>query len=214
MATIFDLRHTQMSDIILICFIALLDPKNMVIAVRFSLLSCIRIEVYVISYLLQVNDRRLRFITCLDIGKYTCLTVLPGPENMGVVVRISLLSCIRVEVHVVSYLLPVNDTIFDKRRIQTSDSIPTSLTVLPDSEKHGSNVGISLLYHVYKLRYVDHQFFQPPSWISDFQLHHDSTIEQFDPENMRVALGIILASLEAEIHLEVWPPSSTQTSVK
>ena len=45
----------------------------------------------------------------------------------------------------------------------------------------------------------------------------DSTIEKIDPENKRVAVGILfLASLEAEIHLEVVlpPPPSTQTSVK
>ena len=34
--------------------------------------------------------------------------------------------------------------IFDFRRVQTSDSIPTSLFVLPDPENMGIAVGISL----------------------------------------------------------------------
>ena len=45
----------------------------------------------------------------------------------------------------------------------------------------------------------------------------DSAIEKFDPENMRLAVGILfLASLETEIHLggSFTPPPSTQTSVK
>ena len=37
----------------------------------------------------------------------------------------------------------------------------------------------------------------------------DSTIEMFDPENMRVAVGM-LASLEAEINLGVLLPPSLQ----
>jgi len=36
------------------------------------------------------------------------LSLLPDPENVGVAVGISLLSCIRAGIHVISYLLPVN----------------------------------------------------------------------------------------------------------
>jgi len=39
---------------------------------------------------------------------HTSLVVLPDPENMGVAVGISLLSCIPAEIHVFSYVLPVN----------------------------------------------------------------------------------------------------------
>jgi len=43
---------------------------------------------------------------------YSCipsnLSVLPDPRNMGVLVGISLLSCIKAEIYVISYLLPVN----------------------------------------------------------------------------------------------------------
>ena len=38
----------------------------------------------------------------------TSLSVLPDPENMGVAVGISLLSCIESEIYVTPYLLPVN----------------------------------------------------------------------------------------------------------
>jgi len=36
------------------------------------------------------------------------LVVSPDLENMGIAVEISLLSCIEAEIHVISYLLPVN----------------------------------------------------------------------------------------------------------
>ena len=36
------------------------------------------------------------------------LCVLPDPENMGIAVEISLLSCIEAEIHVILFLLPVN----------------------------------------------------------------------------------------------------------
>ena len=49
-------------------------------------------ELYVISYLLPVNGRHLRFPTCLTDIILTSLSVLPGPENMGIAVGILLLS--------------------------------------------------------------------------------------------------------------------------
>ena len=36
------------------------------------------------------------------------LSVLPDPENMGIAVGISLLTCIQAEAYVISYVLPVN----------------------------------------------------------------------------------------------------------
>ena len=36
------------------------------------------------------------------------LFVLPDPENMGMAVEISLLSCVEAEIYVISFLLPVN----------------------------------------------------------------------------------------------------------
>ena len=73
MAAIFDLQHTQTSDSIHTGLIMLPDPENMGIsnellfyhsnslgiAVRIPLLSRIRAEIYVISYLLPVNGGHL-----------------------------------------------------------------------------------------------------------------------------------------------------------
>ena len=66
-------------------------------------------------------------MTYLDIP--IGLSVRPDPENMGIVVGICLLSCMRDEIYV---LLPVIAAIFDFRHTYTSDSIPTSLYVLLD----------------------------------------------------------------------------------
>ena len=59
MAAIFDFRLTQTSDGTHIGLSVLPDPENMGIAVRISLLSCIRAEIYVIPHLLPKNGRHL-----------------------------------------------------------------------------------------------------------------------------------------------------------
>ena len=38
----------------------------------------------------------------------TSLSVLPGPENMGIAFGISLLTCLEAEIYVMSFILPVN----------------------------------------------------------------------------------------------------------
>jgi len=45
------------------------DPGNMAATVGISLLSCMRVEIYVINYPLPVNGRHLWFTTYLDIGQ-------------------------------------------------------------------------------------------------------------------------------------------------
>ena len=69
MAAIFDLRHTRTSDSNPTSLFELPDPKNMGIAVEISLLSCIEAEIYVISFLLPVNGRHLRFQTYPNGGQ-------------------------------------------------------------------------------------------------------------------------------------------------
>ena len=60
--------------------------------------------------------------------------------------------------------------IFDFRHTQTSDSIPTSVSVMPDAENMGIAVEISLYIYIYaEIRVTT--IFQPPSWISDFRFH-------------------------------------------
>jgi hypothetical protein len=73
------------------------------------------------------------------------LYVLLDPENMVIAVGMSLLSRIQAEIYDISYLLPVNAAIFDLRHTQKSDSILTSLIVLPDPENIGIAFAISLL---------------------------------------------------------------------
>ena len=76
----------------------------------------------------------------------TCLCILPDPENMGISVGISLLSCIEAEMYVMSHnYFWLMAAIFDFKHTQTSDSIPTSLCMLPDPKNMGIAVGISLL---------------------------------------------------------------------
>jgi len=83
-----------------------LTPENMGVAVGISLLSCIRAE-FPIYFRLMVAIFDLRHAHTWNRIP-SSLSVLPEPGNMGVAVGISLLSCIRAEIYVFSYLLPVN----------------------------------------------------------------------------------------------------------
>ena len=111
MAAIFDLRQTQSLIVFPNNLSVLPDPENInsIIAVGMSLLSCLRAEIYVISYVLLVmaaifDSRHTQTSDSIPIN----LSVLPNPENMGLAVGISLLSFIRTEVYVTSYVLPIN----------------------------------------------------------------------------------------------------------
>ena len=138
-----------------------------------------------------------------------------------------------LDVHGMHITSRVNDC--KGHRVLHADSIPTSLSVLPDPENLGKAVGISLLsclgaeinimsfirpvygHHLWFPTYPDVIF---SAAILDFWLSvsygsvTDSTIEQFDPVNIGVAVGIVfLVSLEAEIHLGVvLPPFNTNVN--
>ena len=58
-ASIFDTRHTNTSDNVPTSFSILSDPENMCIAVGILLITCIEVEIYVLSFLLPVNGRHL-----------------------------------------------------------------------------------------------------------------------------------------------------------
>ena len=58
-----------MSDSILASLSVLHDPENMGIALEISLLSYVEAEIYVISFLLPVNGRHLRFPTYPVVGQ-------------------------------------------------------------------------------------------------------------------------------------------------
>ena len=59
-------------------------------------------------------------------------------------------------------------TIFDCQHTHTSDSIPTSLSVLPNTDNMGIAIEISLLSCV-KAEIRITEFTEPPSWIYDFR---------------------------------------------
>jgi len=63
-----------------------------------------------ISYLLSVNGCHLWFMTYAGMGQHShsSLYVLYDPGYMGVAVGISLLSCMRAEIYVISYPFPVS----------------------------------------------------------------------------------------------------------
>jgi len=73
MAAIFGSQYaqTRMQDCIPSSISVLPDPRNIGVAVGISLLSCIRAEIYLISYLLPVNGCRLWFMTNPYIGQYS-----------------------------------------------------------------------------------------------------------------------------------------------
>jgi len=62
MAAIFDFQQAQTYKSIPTTLSVLPDPENMCVAVGISLLSCIRAEMYAMSYLLPVNGHHLRFL--------------------------------------------------------------------------------------------------------------------------------------------------------
>ena len=73
------------------------------------------------------------------------LPELPDPENMGIALDLSLLSCREAEIYVISFLLPANGRHIWFPRNRMSDSISASLSVLPDSENIGIALDLSLL---------------------------------------------------------------------
>jgi len=142
------------------------------VAVGILLLSGIRAEIYVNFCPLPVSGRQLCFMTYPDIGQYSqYLSVLLDHVNMGVAVGISLLSCLRTELYVISYPLLVNG-----RHV--------CFTTYPDIEQHHYFL-LYVLWH-WKKRFIICEIvllscilahirvitkFQPPSCISDFRFH-------------------------------------------
>ena len=84
------------------------DPENMGIAVGIPFLSCIQAEICVmlchIYFRLQATiSDFLQIHTSSSLC--SSLVLLPDPENMGIAVGISLLSCIEADIYVMSILL-------------------------------------------------------------------------------------------------------------
>ena len=122
-----------MSDSIPVSLCVLPDPENMGIAVEISLLSCIKAEINVLSFLHPVNCRHLLHTRMSD-SIPASLPVLLDLENMGIAAEMSLLSCIETENMLCHFYFRLMAAIFDFRLIQTSDSLSTSPSVLPAFE--------------------------------------------------------------------------------
>jgi len=77
--------------------------ENTVIAAAVAslLLSCVQIQIYAITYPLPVTGHHMCFLTSPDFATYSRArpVMLPDPENIGAAVRISLPSCIQVEIY-------------------------------------------------------------------------------------------------------------------
>ena len=78
-------------------------------------------------------------------GLCSSLVVLPDPENMGIAVGIFCYLVYELRYTLFPVYFRLMAAIFDFRLTRTSDSVPTSLSVLPDPENMGLAVGISLL---------------------------------------------------------------------
>ena len=73
MAAIFDFRHIQTSDSILTGISVFLNPENMGLAVEMVLLSWLKAEIYVISYLLPGLSRHIGMVSAtLVLYKPSC----------------------------------------------------------------------------------------------------------------------------------------------
>ena len=136
--------------------IRIAHPENKGIALEISLLTCIKAEIYVISSLLPVNGRHYCFVTYTDVGQSSHQSLRSCPSSKTWVQPFEF-RCYHV--YELSYkLFPVyfwlRAAIFDFQHTQTWDSIPTSLSVMPDPEKMDIAVGISLLSCVRAELYV------------------------------------------------------------
>ena len=115
---------------------SLVSPGSPIPKTRVSpLLSCIRRGEYVMSYLVPVNCSHLWFTIHTDIGQYShsfliCLT--PKISVYPLEFRCYLVYELRYTLFLIYFRLMA--TILDLRYTQTSDSILTSLSVLPDPE--------------------------------------------------------------------------------
>ena len=123
------------------------------------------------------------------------------PENKGIAVGFSLISCLEAEIHAFEVWRPSSWIFAFPVR---SHSILMSPDGKLDPENIGIAVGISLISC---LEAEIHAFevWRPPSWIFAFPVPSHSILMspngKLDPENIGIAVGFSLIScLEAEIH--------------
>jgi hypothetical protein len=96
---ILDFQHTQTLEGFRTSPTVLSDSGNVGVAVVISLLSYIQAEMNDIAYLLPVNGSHLAFTSHpLSESIKTSIIVLLEPEDVGLAVRISLLSYMQAEI--------------------------------------------------------------------------------------------------------------------
>ena len=120
---------------------------------RWNLLSCIRAEIYAISYVLPPERRAV-----IPLVSTCCLT--PKTQIQPLEFRCHHAHELRYTLFPMCFQLMA--AIFDFQHTQSSDSILTSLSMLPDPKNVGIAVGISLLSCVEaEIRAIE--FTEPPS---------------------------------------------------
>ena len=103
-------------------------------------------ELYVSVFVLPVCAEHLDLtVTPTTENIFTSLTVLLDPENVGIVVKISLLSFIQMRYSLLHVYFRLMAAIFDLPVTATSHIIYTSPKVLMDAQNVGVAVGIALL---------------------------------------------------------------------
>ena len=200
------------SHSILMSPIGKLDPENIGIAVGISLISRLGPEIHAFEVW-----RPPSWIFPLPVRSHSILmspNVKLDPENIGIAVEFSLISCLGTEIHAFEVWRPPS-CIFPLS--VWSHSILMSPNGKLDPENIGIAVRISLIsrlgaeIHALEVK-------RPPSWIFPLPvLSHSIRLSpsgMLDLKNVGIAVGISVIScwspcLEAEIHaIEVFRPPS------
>ena len=108
-AAIFDFQHTWTSESILASLSVLPDPENISTAVGYRCYRVLKLSYALCNIYFRLMAAIFDIPLIRTLGSLrSSLVVLPDSEIVGIAVGISLLSCIRAEAYVISYLLPVN----------------------------------------------------------------------------------------------------------
>ena len=99
MVAIFDLVVTRMSESVHTSSVVLLDPGNVGVACRISLLSCIEAEI--LRYFICTSGNGAIFnwpLTPMSESVHTIIAVMLDPYNLDLAIGVSLLSCIEADI--------------------------------------------------------------------------------------------------------------------
>jgi len=137
------------------------------VAVRISLLSCIRAEIYVMSYPLPVNGRHLRFTTYPDIGLHSQLFIPVVWSRKHGRSRWNFVAIMFTSWDIRNILSTSGHLLYDIPRQRTASLF--LLRVLWHWTRVITFEIVLLSCILADIRVITK--FQPPSWISDFRFH-------------------------------------------